>query len=339
MKRKFITAVVCVGAWLLCEGVASPEMMKAMAKDKSRVIGETKGARAKEILRVVDQDGLPVMNARIYGSFWPGDNGQHYILMDGLTNKEGEYVAEGKSKWKLTYQVTKVGYYKAKGTIDYLASTNVPAVVNGKWQPYGTTRTVVLKKIRNPCTLRTFPESLRSCRIPEFGKWIGFDFECGAWVAPYGKGLNSDVLLKFAAMERSMHDYKFVMDVSFTNNPYAGACLMKKDESSELTTVYVADSNAIYRTAFSYISERTPGKYRHWDFLYSDSYLVFRTRTRVDKDNNLVGAHYGKILGRWLSDTEFMILSDGCFNSVENDVNIEDSTTLRHIIKNMNTRK
>ncbi len=61
---------------------------------------------------------------------------------------------------------------------------------------------------------------------------------------------------------------------------------------------------------------------------------MFRTRTRVDKDGNLVGAHYGKILGRWLSDTEYMILSDGCFNPVENDVNIEDGSGLRDAIRN-----
>ena len=144
---------ICVCANLTCVGHCSPEVMKARSQDKSRVIGETKGARAKEILRVVDQDGLPVMNARIYGSFWPGDNGKKYILVDGLTDVNGEYVAEGMSKWKLTYQVTKAGYYMSNGAIDYLAATNTPVVVNDKWQPYGSRRPVVLKKIEGPFIL------------------------------------------------------------------------------------------------------------------------------------------------------------------------------------------
>ena len=81
---------------------------------------------------------------------------------------------------------------------------------------------------------------------------------------------------------------------------------------------------------------QTLGNPRHWDFLGRDSYLVFRTRTRVDEYGNLVVAHHGKILGRWLSDTEFMILSDGCFNPVENDVNIEDGSCLRDVLRNVN---
>ena len=315
------------------------EDTKTRGPDKSRIIGETKGARAKEILRVVDQDGLPVMNARIYGSFWPGDNGKKYILVDGLTDVNGEYVAEGMSKWKLTYQVTKAGHYMSNGVVDYLAATNVPVIINGKWQPYGSIRTVVLKKIKNPGKLHAFPVSLRRCRIPKFDKWLGFDFECSEWVAPYGKGRSVDVLLRFSAMRKELHDYKYVMDVSFTNNPYAGAYLMKKDRSSDLTTSYIVDTNSIYNASFSYVIEQTPGNRRHWDFLDADSYLVFRTRTRVDKDNNLIGAHYGSIHGPWRSGTEFIILSDGCFNPVENDVNIEDGTVLRDILKNMNKRK
>ena len=122
-----------------------------------------------------------------------------------------------------------------------------------------------------------------------------------------------------------MNDYRFVMEVSFTNNPYAGAYRLKEDKTSLLTTIFNADSNATCQAEFSYVQE---------EYLDRDSYLVFRTRTRVDKDGNLIGAHYGTILGRWLSDSEYMILSDGCFNPVENDVNIEDGICLRDAIRN-----
>ena len=187
--------------------------------------------------------------------------------------------------------------------------------------------------------LHVFPVSIRGYQIPEFGKWIGFDFECCEWIAPYGKGRSADVLLRFSAMKKSLHDYKYVLDVSFTNNPYAGAYLMKVDEASDLKTKYTADSNATYKAEFSYVLEQSSGNRRYWNFLDTDSYLVFRTRTRVDKDNNLIGAHYGKILGRWRPGIEAMILSDGCFNPVENDVNIEDGTVLRTVLKNMGRGK
>ena len=131
-----------------------------------------------------------------------------------------------------------------------------------------------------------------------------------------------------------MDDYRFAMEVSFTNNPHAGAYRLKEDKTSLLTTVYDADSNATYQAGFSFVKEENSKGLRHFDYLDRDSYLVFRTRTRVDKDGNLLGAHYGKILGRWLSGTEYMILSDGCFNPVENDVNIEDGSSLRDAIRN-----
>ncbi len=336
--KKEILLIVCSCAWLVCFGGYSPDIIKAMAQDKSRIIGETNGAKAREVLRVVDQDGIPVTDARIYGSFWPGDNGRNYILVDGVTNSDGEYIAEGMSKWKLTYQVTKTGYYMSTGAIDYLAATNIPVVLNGKWQPYGSTRKIVLKKIKNPNKIHAFPLLMGGYRIPKFDEWIGFDFECNEWISPYGEGRFPDVLLRFSAKRKGLHDYRFVMDVSFTNNPYAGGYQMEADKTSELATTYIADSNAAYRTSFSYVKEQSPGVKRHWDILDRDSYIVFRTRTRVDAHGKLVGAHYGKILGQWFSDKEYMTMRDGCFNPVENDVNIEDGGALRNTIRNRNRK-
>ena len=340
MKRKFITAVAFVGAWLLCEGVASPEMMKAMAKDKSRVIGETKGARAKEILRVVDQDGIPVTNARIYGSFWPGDNGREYILVYGLSNTDGEYVAEGVSKWKLTYQITKEGYYTSNGAIDYLATTNVPVVVNGKWQPYGTTRKIILKKIKDPAPLI---HSKSTCpKPPSLDEWYGYDIERRKWVRPFGDGVHSDMLIRISIdAKNKINDFKTVMEVSFTNNPHAGAYVMKKDDFSEMKSVYCADTNAFYQSSFKFIHEKHPVMTQTQFFKYvsgtqkidtrldDNSYIVFRTRTKVDENGKLVSSHYGKIYGLW----QFyggIRAANVQFNPTPNDPNLEDEETAKY---------
>lgn len=340
MKRKIITALVCVGAWLLCEGVISPEMMKAMSHDKSRVIGETKGAKAKEILRVVDQDGVPVMNARIYGSFWPGDNGRKYILVYGLTNIDGVYIAEGVSKWKFTYQVTKDGYYMSNGVIDYLAATNVPVVASGKWQPYGTTRNVILKKIKNPVPLVHSKSS--NPKPPSFDEWYGYDIERRQWVKPFGNGVHSDMLIKISIdAKNKINDFKAVMEVSFTNNPHAGAYVMKKDDFSEMKSVYEADTNASYQSSFKFIHEKraiigqTPfsryvsGAQKIDTRLDDNSYIVFRTRTKVDNNGNLVSSHYGKIYGLWQFFGR-MCAANVQFNPTPNDPNLEDEETAKH---------
>ena len=326
MKRKVLAMCFALSLALNVQAVVDASLKEAYIK----------GADAKIIYRVVDDGGLPVEGATAH--IWFRTTHPKLRVEDWIVNTDsnGVFIAEHRTNDRLSCGIDKEGYYHTFDRITFSDPRAYPLATGGKWQPYGSIRTVVLKKIKNPGKLHAFPVSLRRCRIPKFDKWLGFDFECSEWVAPYGKGQNSDMLLKFTSTERSIHDYKYVMDVSFTNNPHAGAYRLKADKASDLTTVYAADSNMTYSASFSYVSEQTPGNRRHWDFLDADSYLVFRTRTRVDKDNNLVGAHYGKILGRWLSDTEFMILSDGCFNPVENDVNIEDGTVLRTVLKNLN---
>ena len=298
-----------------------------------------KGADAKIIYRVVDDEGIPVEGASAH--IWFRSTHPKLVIDDWTVNTDsnGVFIAEHRTNDRLSCRISKDGYYHTFDRVTFSDPCAYPLATGGKWQPYGSIRTVSLKKIRNPCMLHVFPVSIRGYQIPEFGKWIGFDFECCEWIAPYGKGRSADVLLRFSAMKKSLHDYKYVLDVSFTNNPYAGAYLMKVDEASDLKTKYTADSNATYKAEFSYVLEQSPGNRRYWNFLDTDSYLVFRTRTRVDKDNNLIGAHYGKILGRWRPGIEAMILSDGCFNPVENDVNIEDGTVLRTVLKNMGRGK
>lgn len=293
------------------------------------------GAMLNIRLQVVDSDGCPVPDARLLGGLQMGDRFDDFTPIEGMTDAKGEYVIGGKCTRRLRCSIKKSGYYPSDLSITYPINDIFPPVVDGKWQPYGETMTVVLKKIKCPGRNCAFPDSLRRCRIPEFDRWLGFDFECADWTSPYGSGSNSDVLLKFSSMERSMQDYRYAMEVSFTNNPYAGVYLLKEDRMSKFTTAYVADSNATYSATFSSVCEQHPGMPRHLDILDRDSYLVFRTRTRVDEHGNLVGAHYGKILGRWFSDKEFMIMSDGCFNQVENDVNIEDGSGLRDLLRNL----
>ena len=312
-------------------------VLNSIAQDLALYKARKYGAKAKEYLRVIDQDGIPVGGAKVWGGMQYGDGFNDFTPISGMTDTNGEYVIQGKCTNRIRCDITKDGYYRSELLLDNYGYKH--NLVKDKWMPYGEKRTIVLKKIRSPCKLLPFPVSLRWCRIPEFDKWIGFDFECCEWIAPHGKGRCADVLLRFSAMKKGLHDYRYVMDVSFTNNPYAGAYQMKVDKSSDLTTTYDADSNAMYKAELSYVLEQTPGNHRHWDFLDTDSYLVFRTRTRVDENNKLIGAHYGNINGPWRSGTEFMFLSGGCFNPVENDVNIEDGTVLRTVLKNMDRRK
>ena len=57
-----------------------------------------------------------------------------------------------------------------------------------------------------------------------------------------------------------------------------------------------------------------------------NSYLVFRTRTKVDSDGKLISAHYGKIYGVW-EFFDVMMAANVQFNPTPNDTNLEDLET------------
>ena len=120
------------------------------------------------------------------------------------------------------------------------------------------------------------------------------------------------------------------LEACFTNNPHAGFYIESLDEQSDLKSDYLANTNAIYRAnyVFSLVSadKKQTG-------LERNQYLVFRTRTRVDGNGNLVGAHYGKYCAGWRSDANKMRIGFGCFNPVENDLNIEGDLPLLYRIK------
>ena len=136
-----------------------------------------------------------------------------------------------------------------------------------------------------------------------------------------------------------MGDFAFTMDACFTNNPYAGFYSKPLDMFSDLRTDYCADTNADYCTDYRFMIDAI-GKGRVKEMgLEKDSYLVFRTRTQVDENGKLVGAHYGKYSRGWRSDEKEMHFGASCFNPVENDNSIEGDQILHCKIRNYKNRR
>ena len=286
-----------------------------------------KGADAKVVLKVVDQDGAAVPGAKIWGGF-SANFSKDSVLVDGLTNTNGEFIAQGKCNEFLRVDVTKEGYYHTEVKVNFWQSKADPIVVDGKWQPYGETRTVVLKKIRNPIRLRD-PDSRYRYVYPESGKWTGFDLVCGDWVPPIGDGKCADIMIRYTR-EPKPDGYFKSLDISFTNSPYAGAYVMDKDSFSEMDSVYEANTNGEYIGCLRYEFERTANGNHVISELGFGQYLVFRIRTKVDECGNLTSAHYGRIMGalQYLEKTG-MVLGPVFFNPTPNDTNLEDAETAR----------
>ena len=319
--------------------IAAPAVAFSSGLDLTLYNAQRYGAEAKFVLRVVDQDGVPVVHARIFGGIQTGGGLNDNVPVRGFTDTNGEYKVQGKCTGRIRCGVFKEGYYASDFIVKYPDNKSQKTVENGKWMPYGTVSTVVLKRIIHPCRLTCDDGSCKE--FPKLGEWIGYDLELNQWVRPYGNGQHSDMLLKICIdAVNDTSNFKTSMEVSFTNNPYGGAYKLTKDPCSQMKTIYMADTNAVYQPSFVFLHERHPiVKQAH--FAYTEgikeidtrlddlSYLVIRTRTKVDANGNLVSAHYGKIYGLW----EFfgsMRASRIQFNSKPNDPNLEDVDAARY---------
>lgn len=304
------------------------DLLKAMGKDQTRWIAHSYGAEARESFRVVDSGGNPVTNANVRCAFKVAAGGSGFQSVCGVTDANGLCTISGMCKAYMDYCVEKDFFYRSRGKIDYMETRSVPAVIDGKWQPYDETRTVVLKRIKNPIRLRD-PDARYRYKYPESGKWTGFDLACGDWMPPLGKGKSADMMVRYVREPRPDGYFKS-LDISFTNNPYAGVYLMDKDSYSEMDSVYEANTNGEYVGNLRYEFERTAKGNHMISELGSGQYLVFRIRTKVDDDGNLISAHYGRIMGalQYL-EKGGMVLGPVFFNPTPNDTNLEDAETAR----------
>ena len=211
--------------------------------------------------------------------------------------------------------------------------TELP-VKDGKWQPYGETRTVVLKQIRQPQDMLGVDcPPQRKIRI--YDEWLGVDLAKGDFVPPVGNGCEPDMLVRFHLAGEMPYDWSIRMDVSFTNSPYAGAYRLKMDNWSDMKSVYQADTNATYLSELSFRYAREKGKRTpNMEKLGKDEYLVFRTRTKVDGGGKLLSARYGKLYGPWhFEDAGGFRIHKVFLNRNDNDVNLEDTWTIENAKK------
>ena len=317
--------------------IVTPMVALALDSDLTLYNAQRYGAEAKFVLRVVDYRGFPVADARIFGGFQTGGNLNDSEPIRGITDANGECMVQGKCVDRVRCVISKEGYYSSDLLVRYPDRMSGQPVKNGKWQPYGATRTIILKEIKNPVSL---VHSKSICpQPPSLDKWYGYDIERRRWVSPFGDGVHSDMLIKVSMEAKNeMNDFKAIMEISFTNNPYAGAYMLKTDDFSEMKSIYAADTNASYLSSFKFVHEKHPNIKQTPFFKYVSgaeitdtrldaySYIVFRTRTKVDDKGNLVSAHYGKIYGLW----EFfggIRAANVQFNPNPNDTNLEDMET------------
>jgi hypothetical protein len=161
--------------------------------------------------------------------------------------------------------------------------------------------TLLLKNIGKPIAM--YAKQIDSIKFPEFNKAIGYDLTVGDWVAPYGKGVNTDFLFTENHAD-AKSGYTFT--VSFPN-PEDGIQGFTRDWSLGVSGLLSSHEAPIDGYQPKYEQTQMPNPNRIY---------YFRVRTKVDDRGNIVSAHYGKIYGDFMQFRYYL-------NPTLNDRNIE----------------
>lgn len=183
MKRKYH---IWEHNWVtLALGVMIVAMVQLAAQNQNAEEG-----RAPEItlnVVVTNEDGEPVQGVEVGGYFsGPFASGPD----KAKTDDDGRVTLRGKAT--LRASVASGG----DGTPWYLSSLDIiPGGIDPDRHGWAIKAegTLILREKKNPIPLVARRIDLS---FPQEDVWIGFDFEVGDFVAPYGKGQNSDILFK-----------------------------------------------------------------------------------------------------------------------------------------------
>jgi len=242
---------------------------------------------AKMVIKVVDEDGLPIENAQVSLRFQGG--GLEKDRTKGETDKYGVFSAFGPSSDGSTGGgVYKNGYYKSVFHHDFYVTRL------GMWQPFGKEITVVMRPIVNPVPMYVRDSSMK---FPAFGSEVGFDLMKADWVIPYGQGTQPDFIFKIERQYDDTDNYKVKMTLTFPN-PYDGIQVVKDDgggdfnAGSSFRLPRMAPLSGYQSILQKHLSRGSYG--RHSDRTDDNNY-IFRVRSEVDENGKLKRAMYGKI--------------------------------------------
>ena len=286
------------------------------------------GAKARIVFNIVNDLGCPVSGANVNVFFDMADRSKGRRMV-GLTDTNGVYIAEAKTKGVIEIEVSCERHYATKDEICFITMGHEHEVKNGKWQPWGMRKDVILRPIRNPAAIKILPTDWVRTKV--LNQWIGFDLEKFDFIAPIGSGKVNDVEMKFDwdGMYGTKHNGRDV-SLRFTGR-YTGGSYVERFAQSAFTGTYAADPHKTYLQQFHYF--RRPVRDSKGRMVGVDGngfdqskVLVGRSRCIVDETGKLVSARYFQIENfdfACSQEKEAVVSFNLIYNPSPNDTNLE----------------
>jgi hypothetical protein len=268
-------------------------------------------------LKAVDEAGNPIRGANAEIGYYT--NGQSAIAL-GITDTNGMFMASHSAKSSIadvSLQAKKAGYYTT-----WIRRELGPDYDPAKWI---FTQTLVLKNIGKPIGMyakwvNAEPLAFKKTGQPPIvlNQTIGYDLMVGDWIAPYGKGLTSDLIITEDFNKKSAFDYDFKFTISFPNtgDGIQEYTVPDAEKGSGLRSPHEAPKDG-YQAQLVRENFHHPDNTGKTDYDDNHNYF-FRVRTVKDHEGNIVSTHYGKIYGDPLQMNFRYYL-----NPTPNDWNIE----------------
>jgi hypothetical protein len=253
-------------------------------------------------IAVADETGHPLKGIECKAWFKkPGDGGSikdYHII--GNTDASGKVELSGETIWAPTsVEARKDGYYLSTAGNHWTIKKN-----GNRWEPWPVKVNLVMKKIRNPKPMYAVKprDHLTFWHPdPENLKPSGFDLMKMDWTAPHGKGEIADLLVEGLRDNpedrgfvqkgklRVFHQVKGILKIAFPN-PGDGVLRLNDPGGSILWGPSTAP---------------TEGYVNYWEVAnhgessFDDTVChVFRIRSVLDENGEVVGGLYGKIEGQ-----------------------------------------
>ena len=244
------------------------------------------------------ETGFPVTNAIVKTEFehkydpWDGDNivdhKKERVDTNGMVMFFGQDIGGS-----FGATVRAEGYYQDWAGLEHREKN----LVLNRWEPWDPTFEIKMRPKKNPVPM--IKKYLENKPIPVFDQSVGFDLETFNWIAPYGKGKISDFIFSATFVTQPKEGIQYSLRFS---NELDGLqeYVPPENLSSEYIFPYDAPTNG-------YVAEFN--RYRLLKYPVLPDYpannlkddkninYIFRVRTEVDDDGNIVSAHYGRI--RW----------------------------------------
>jgi len=259
-------------------------------------------------VKVVDENGSPVAKAPVKVGYYTNNTS---VDIEGVTDTNGIFIASHTTstfnyvEYALAFVIGKEGYYGTRSKCDLGLPYNTE-----KWNP---AITLILKKAEKPIAM--YAKWVNS-NPPILGQPIGYDLMLGDWVAPNGKGINTDIIFTKIAYRKSGADYEYKVTVNFKNagDGIQAYTIPESEKGSGLQSPYEAPIDG-YQSQLIKDRSAHPGQITKSNYDENAKYF-FRVRTVLDENGTVKSALYGKIYGDFMQFTYYL-------NPTPNSRNIE----------------